>query len=62
LADSPEFAALVLDVDAIDDHRQPGYAVRSGIDIRGIGERNLAGLRERIDALRDLADRDGFAL
>jgi hypothetical protein len=62
LPSAPDFAALVLDVDAIDDHRQPGYAVRSGIDVRGIGERNLAGLRARIDALRDLAARNGFAL
>lgn len=46
----PDFAAVELDVDAIDDHRQPGYEV----GIEWIDKRELVALRERVAALREL--------
>lgn len=53
---SPNFVAVELDVDDIDDHRMPGFAVGSGIGLHlaGDAERNL---QQRIDTLREIAER-----
>jgi oxalate decarboxylase len=49
---APEFAAVALDVEEIDDHRQPGVVVESGIGVEWTGKDML---REHIDALKELA-------
>jgi oxalate decarboxylase len=55
IARAPEYAAVVLDVEHIDDHRKPGEAVESGVGVRWTDEAEERALRERLAALRDLA-------
>ena len=54
MASAPEFAAVAIEVDEIDDHRQPTEVVESGVGVRMDASGELA-LRKRVDALRDLA-------
>jgi hypothetical protein len=49
---APEFAAVAIDVEEIDDHRQPGLVVDSGV---GVEWANKDALREHVDALKELA-------
>jgi hypothetical protein len=51
MLEQPTFAAVELKVDAIDDHRQIGWAVR----VLWTDQRELEALRERISALQWLA-------
>jgi oxalate decarboxylase len=52
----PDFAAVELDVEVIDDHRQPGYDVDSGVGV-SIEHTALDELRRRIADLRTLDQR-----
>ena len=54
MARAPEFTAVAIEVDEIDYHRQPTELVESGVGVRMDASGELA-LRERVDALRDLA-------
>lgn len=55
---SPNFVAVELDVDEIDDHRLPGFAVGSGVGLVLAGDAQSS-LQQRINALREIADRSG---
>jgi hypothetical protein len=50
MAHEPDFAAVELVGESIDDHRRPGYEV--GVD--WIDEGELNALRERVAALREV--------
>lgn len=49
---APRYAAVAIDVEHIDDHRQPGLKVESGVDAEWAKESNL---REHVEALKELA-------
>jgi Pyridoxamine 5'-phosphate oxidase len=51
---APDYAAVVLDVEQIDDHRQE-FRVDSGIGRSWIDRGEQRALGERVDALRELA-------
>jgi oxalate decarboxylase len=55
IARAPEYTAVVLDVEHIDDHRQAGETVESGVGVRWTDEAEQRALRERLAALRELA-------
>jgi oxalate decarboxylase len=55
---APEYAAVVIDVENIDDHRQPAVAVESGVSVRWVDDNGQRGLRDRVDALSELADEE----
>jgi Cupin/Pyridoxamine 5'-phosphate oxidase len=55
MAGAPEFAAVLIDVSQLDDHRLPGEAVESGVAVSLTSEQAERGVRERVDALRELA-------
>jgi oxalate decarboxylase len=55
MAQAPEFAAVLIDVDQLDDHRLPGEAVESGVAVSLTSERAERGVQQRVDALREMA-------
>ena len=52
---APDFAAVALDVEHIDDHRQAAEAVESGVGVRWTDEDAQRALRDRVAGLRQLA-------
>jgi hypothetical protein len=52
---SPVFAAVTIDVENIDDHRQREFAVDSGVSLDWTNERTQRFLQEHLDALREVA-------
>lgn len=56
---SPNFVAVELYVDEIDDHRLPGFSVGSGVGLRMTGDAQCS-LQQRTEALRKIADRKGL--
>jgi hypothetical protein len=55
LTGAPEYAAIAIAVDAIDDHRQAAFRVESGIDRSWVDEAEQRALGERVGELRQLA-------
>jgi hypothetical protein len=55
MACSPDYAAVAIDVEVIDDHRQGAFAVAAGIQRTVLDQSELDSLAARADALRDLA-------
>jgi Pyridoxamine 5'-phosphate oxidase len=55
LARVPDHAAVAIEVEHIDDHRQAEFAVESGIDRLWLDEDEQRALRERFEALSELA-------
>jgi oxalate decarboxylase len=55
MAHAPEFAAVMIDVDRLDDHRQPTERVGSGIGVEWTDPSAEQALIERVDALSELA-------
>jgi oxalate decarboxylase len=55
MARAPEYAAVAIDVEDIDDHRQPAFAVDSGVGLRWVDATAPQALRERVTALREIA-------
>jgi oxalate decarboxylase len=55
MAESPGFAAVALDVEEIDDHRQKAFSVASGIGVEWSNEQAHEGMRRSVSALRELA-------
>ena len=55
MADAPEYAAVTIDVEHVDDHRQAAFVVEAGVDRRWVDEREQQALRERVQALGRLA-------
>jgi hypothetical protein len=52
---APDYAAVVLDVEEIDDHRQPEFLIESGVGRRWVDEDEKRFLGTRVAALREMA-------
>src|SRR4029077_16082625 len=52
---APAFAAVAIDVENIDDHRQREFAVDSGVSLDWTNERTQRFLQEHVNALREVA-------
>jgi hypothetical protein len=52
---APEYAAIAIDVEHVDDHRQAEFHVQSGIDRRWVDVNEQRALQVRVEALRGLA-------
>jgi len=52
---APMFAAVAIDVENIDDHRQRDFAVDSGVSLDWTNERTQRFVQEHLNALRDVA-------
>ena len=52
---APAFAAVAIDVENIDDHRQREFAVDSGVSLDWTNERTERFLQEHLNALREVA-------
>jgi len=52
---APAFAAVAIDVENIDDHRQREFAVDSGVSLDWTNERTQRFLQEHLNALREVA-------
>lgn len=57
MEDAPDYAAIGIDVEGIDDHRQPEFVVESGADRSWTDEKERRALGARVGALRNLAAR-----
>jgi Pyridoxamine 5'-phosphate oxidase len=54
---APDYAAVAIDVEEIDDHRQAAFVVESGVDRRWTDEHEQRALGGRVQALEALAER-----
>ena len=52
---APAFAAVAIDVENIDDHRQREFAVDSGVSLDWTNERTERFLQEHLNSLREVA-------
>jgi len=52
---APTFAAVAIDVENIDDHRQRDLVVDSGISLDWANERTQRFVQEHLNALREVA-------
>ena len=52
---APQYAAIAIDVEQIDDHRQPAFQVRAGVDRDWIDETERDALGQRVRSLTKLA-------
>jgi hypothetical protein len=59
MARAPAYAAVAIDVEHIDDHRQAAFVVESGVDRRWVDEGERRALRERVEALSARVAADG---
>lgn len=55
-----EYAAVEIDVEVIDDHRQGAFAVASGIQRTVLDEAELDALKGRVETLKDLGASSTF--
>ena len=55
LEGAPDYAAVAIDVEHADDHRQPAFVVEAGVDRRWLDESERDALGERLRALARLA-------
>ena len=55
MLDAPTFAAIAIDVENIDDHRQRDLVVDSGVSLDWTNERTQRFLQEHLNALREVA-------
>jgi hypothetical protein len=55
MAAAPDYAAIAIDVEQIDDHRQPAFEVEAGVDRRWLDEDEREALGRRVRALAELA-------
>jgi hypothetical protein len=53
MPDAPNYVAVEIDVEEIDDHRSAGVVVESGVRVQFADHAELS-LRKRIDALREM--------
>ncbi len=51
---APDYVAVAIDVEHIDDHRQADFIVEAGVDRRWVDQSEKRGLGERLAALSDL--------
>jgi hypothetical protein len=54
----PDFVAVEIDVEKIDDHRSPGVTVESGVRVQLADDADRS-LQKRMDVLRELSERKG---
>jgi hypothetical protein len=54
MAAARDYAAVAIDVEHIDDHRQEAFLVEAGVDRRWRDERERGALAERVRALTEL--------
>lgn len=52
---APDYAATAIDVEQIDDHRQPGFEVQAGINRRWLESSQRDALAQRVRSLIELA-------
>jgi hypothetical protein len=52
MAADPDYAAVAIEVEVVDDHRQPGFEVEAGVDRRWLDEDQRDALGARVRALR----------
>jgi len=55
MAAAPDYAAVAIDVEQINDHRQAEFQVEAGVDRRWLDEGERYALGERVRALTELA-------
>jgi hypothetical protein len=55
MASAPEYAAVAIEVEHVDDHRQAAFQVESGVDRRWVDADEQRALRDRVGALGRLA-------
>jgi hypothetical protein len=55
MAVAPDYAAVAIDVEHVDDHRQVEFLVEAGVGRRWLDERARDALGERVRALTELA-------
>jgi hypothetical protein len=55
MPDGPDYAAVAIDVTAVDDHRQPAFTVAAGVDRAWVYDTEREALGRRVQALRGLA-------
>lgn len=55
MAQAPDYAAVAIEVEHVDDHRQAAFRVESGIDRRWVDTDEQRALRDRVGALSRLA-------
>ena len=55
MASAPEYAAVALDVEHVDDHRQPAFQVESGVERHWVDKEKQRAFDHVIGALRELA-------
>jgi Pyridoxamine 5'-phosphate oxidase len=55
LAGAPDYVAVAIDVEQIDDHRQPAFRVEAGPDRSWVEETERDALGQRVRALAELA-------
>jgi hypothetical protein len=56
---APTFAAIAIDVENIDDHRQRDLVIDSGVSVDWTNERTQRFLQEHLNALREVAASEG---
>ena len=52
---APTFAAIAIDVENIDDHRQRELVIDSGVSLNWMNERTQRFVQEHLNALREVA-------
>lgn len=55
MSTAPDYAAIAIDVERIDDHRQPAFQVQAGPDRGWLDETERDALRQRVRSLTELA-------
>jgi Pyridoxamine 5'-phosphate oxidase len=55
MSTAPDYAAVAIDVEQIDDHRQPAFELEAGVDRRWLDETERDALGQRVRSLSDLA-------
>jgi hypothetical protein len=61
MAVAPDYAAVAIDVDAVDDHRQAAFTITAGVDREWVDAGEQRALRERVEALAELSRPAGAA-
>jgi hypothetical protein len=55
MAVAPDYAAVAIDVEEVDDHRQAAFLVEAGVDRTWVDEDEQRALGARVGALREIA-------
>jgi hypothetical protein len=57
MSTAPDYVAIAIDVEQIDDHRQPAFQVQAGPDRQWVDETERDALGQRVRSLTELAAR-----